>query len=271
MSAVILALLETSAGAAKVLSAARRAAQLMGATRINVLAIRPPAPAGKSGVGGQDFADAGTLPAAARMAALRATYQDWAGRPTAGNTATEWIELEGRTGPLLEEWGERCDLIVLQRPGLKDFERERRAVQTALFDTGRPVLVVPQDAQPMDFGRCVAVAWRDDVRTTRAVMAALHWLADTARIHVIAGAKKWEAPPALPAVFAEHGIAAELHVLPMNGQRGFGEALLVRAQALQVDLILLGAFAHPMLFGPVLGGVTKHMLTRADVPVLMRY
>jgi nucleotide-binding universal stress UspA family protein len=40
---------------------------------------------------------------------------------------------------------------------------------------------------------------------------------------------------------------------------------------LEADLIVLGAFAHPMLFGPLLGSVTKHMLANADMPVLMRY
>jgi hypothetical protein len=128
--------------------------------------------------------------------------------------------------------------------------------------------VPPQDF--VGFGQRVAVAWRNDTRTVQAVSAALQWL-QGAQFHVLAGAKRWETPPALPSLFAQPGIQAQLHILPMGGQRGFGETLLARAREVQADLLVLGAFAHPMLFGPLLGGVTKYMLAQADVPVLMRY
>ncbi|MEJ0045026.1 MAG: universal stress protein [Rhodospirillales bacterium] len=274
MSGVILALLDRPAAAPNVLAAARRAAQLMGATRINVLAIRtPPIDMVTATEGFLSFPDDAEARAAetARIAELQAAFHDWASRPEATSQAAEWVELEGWTDQLVDEWGERSDLIVLQRPATKGGEPERRAVHAALFDTGRPVLVVPEEASPAGLGQRVAVAWRNDTRTTQAVLAALHWLGGAAEIHVMAGAKRWETPPALPPIFAEHSVAATLHVLPMSGQRAFGEALLARAHELDADLLVLGAFAHPMLFGPILGGVTKHMLAYADLPVLMRY
>jgi nucleotide-binding universal stress UspA family protein len=131
--------------------------------------------------------------------------------------------------------------------------------------------VVPQLPAVEPFGKRVVVAWRDDARTLKAVLGALRWLSGAVEMHVIAGTKRWEATPALPEIFAEHGIAAHLHIMPMSGQKAFGEALLARAHELAADLVVLGAFAHPMLFGPMLGGVTKHMLANADMPVLMRY
>jgi nucleotide-binding universal stress UspA family protein len=281
MSGVILALLDRPSAAPKVLAAARRAAQLMGATRINVLAIRtPPIDMVTATEGFLSFPDDGEARAAEgrRIAALAAAFQDWSresGAPSArrepGTTAAEWIELEGWADQLVDEWGERSDLIVLQRPAANGTEPERRAVHAALFDTGRPVLVVPEEALPSGLGERVAVAWRNDARTTQAVLGALRWLGGAAEMHVMAGAKRWETPPALPPIFSEHSVPATLHVLPMSGQRAFGEALLARARALQADLLVLGAFAHPMLFGPILGGVTKHMLAHADLPVLMRY
>jgi nucleotide-binding universal stress UspA family protein len=274
MTGVILALLECPAAADRILTAARRAAQLMGATRINVLAIRTPpidmVTATEGLLAFPDDTQARTADAA-RIAALHDAFHSWASRPDAGNTGAEWVELEGWTDQLVDEWGERADLIVLQRPGSGDAEPERRAVQAALFDTGRPVLVVPNAGTTSGYGQRVAIAWRNDTRTTQAVLAALRWLGGAQEIHVMAGAKRWETPPALPPIFAEHGITAHLHVLPMGGQRAFGEALLSRAHELDADLLVLGAFAHPMLFGPILGGVTKHMLSHADMPVLMRY
>jgi nucleotide-binding universal stress UspA family protein len=274
LSGVILALLERPAAAAPVLAAARRSAQLMGATRINVVAIRtPPMDILAATEGLVTLPDRGPDRAleAARIDALHDIFQAWASGEHPGNLAVEWIMLEGWPDQVVDEWGERADLIVLQRPGTPPTEPERRAVHAALFDTGRPVLVVPPDPAAASFGRRIVIAWRDDARTLNAVLGALRWLGGAVEVHVIAGTKRWEQAPELPAIFAEHGITAKLHVMPMSGQKGFGEALLARAHEVGADIIVLGAFAHPMLFGPLLGNVTKYMLAAADVPVLMRY
>jgi hypothetical protein len=270
MSGVILALLERAATAAPVLAAARRAAQLMRATRINALAIRtPPIDILSPTDGALALPEDGKLRAAetARLADLRHIFNTWAAESAAA--AAEWIELEGWAESLVDEWGERADLIVKQRRSGPETDQERRAQQAALFDTGRPVLLVPPDPRPASFGHRVVIAWRDDARTTQAVLAALRWLGE-AEIHILVGTRRWEPPPTMPEIFAEHGANATLHILPPSGQRAFGEALLSHAHALNADLLVLGAFAHPMLFGLIPGGVTKHILAHADLPVLMR-
>jgi len=272
MSAVILALLESPAAATAVLRAAARAAQLMRARKINVLAIRAPAKSAK--LENPDSNGPATAVERARTLQLCAAFQEWAAGAENQLVPIEWVEVEGHAAAVLQEWGSHADLIVLQQPGERD--AERRPVQTALFEASKPVLVVPQaagatSADTTSFGRRIAVAWRNDTRTEAAVRGALQWLGAGAEVHVMAGAKRWETPPALPQIFADTGVAARFHILPMTGQRSFGEALLARAHELDVDLMVLGAFAHPMLFGPILGGVTRHMLANADLPVLMRY
>jgi nucleotide-binding universal stress UspA family protein len=274
MSGVILALLERPSAASAVLDAARCCAHLMGASRINVLAVRTPPVnilAASEGLITLPEHAADDAQEDARLQALQTVFRTWASRETSAQIAAEWVPLEGWPDQIVDDWGERADLIVLQRPGNPATDPERRAVHAALFDTGRPVLVVPEGNPAAPFGKRIVVAWRDDARTLNAVLGALRWLSGATDMHVIAGVKRWEAAPALPAIFAEHGITAHLHVMPKAGQRAFGEALLARAHDLQADLMVLGAFAHPMLFGPILGGVTKHILANADLPVLMRY
>ena len=77
--------------------------------------------------------------------------------------------------------------------------------------------------------------------------------------------------PRLPDMFAEHGIAAELHVLTITGQGVFGAALLAKAHMLACDMLVMGAFARHPLRSLILGGVTRHMLAHADLPVFMRH
>jgi nucleotide-binding universal stress UspA family protein len=47
--------------------------------------------------------------------------------------------------------------------------------------------------------------------------------------------------------------------------------LLAKARELACDMMVMGAFARHPLRSLVLGGVTRHMLSHADLPILMRH
>ena len=51
----------------------------------------------------------------------------------------------------------------------------------------------------------------------------------------------------------------------------FGQALLNKAHELGADMLVMGAYAHSPLREALLGGVMRHMLAHADLPVLMRH
>jgi len=59
-------------------------------------------------------------------------------------------------------------------------------------------------------------------------------------------------------------------VLPI-GPGPFGQALLDKARELGADMLVMGAYVHSPLREALLGGVTRHMLAHADLPVLMRH
>src|SRR4029077_13537476 len=132
--------------------------------------------------------------------------------------------------------------------------------------TDRPVLVVPAHASP-EFGRSVAIAWRDDRRAAKAVLSALHCLAQAASVFVLTGGRN---PAPAPAILMEHGIAAVYHEV-ISGGGSVGAALLARAHELGADMLVMGAYQHSALRELLLGGVTQHMRSHADLPVLMRH
>ena len=272
MSGVILAVLEHPASAARTLAAAQGIAGLMGHARINVLAVRVPP---ESTI--LPTEEVLTSQAAARIradervrvAALRQAFEAWCDGARSGGTAAEWSEVEGLADAVVSEWGRRSDFIVLDRPARHGDVADRMRLQAALFDTDRPVLVVPPGGVAA-FGRCVAIAWRDDKRTIRAVLAALRLLSQAREVHVLTGVRAGAAAPGLPEILAEHDIAATLHVLPV-GSGVFGEALLAEAHALGADMLVMGAYTHSAWRDLLPGGVTRHMLTHADLPVLMRH
>jgi nucleotide-binding universal stress UspA family protein len=254
------------------LDAVRRLTDLVDCARINVLAVHeagavPPLSAEIL----IDEADAYLTEQARerqRVAAVKAAFDDWIAEAGPLAAITHWAEAEGSTASIVGERGSRADLIVACAPA-EDDHLSRQIFRAALFGTDRPVLMVPRQTAPT-FGRIVAIAWRDDKQTARAVIPALRCLKTAERVHVITGMRDRVERPLMPRILVEHGIQAELHVLPI-GSGPFGRALLDEVRRVGADLLVMGAYAHSPLRELLLGGVTRYMLMHADLPILMRH
>lgn len=291
MCGVILALVEQPKSAPSTLAAARTLAGLMGSARINALAIRVPPETTimpTEEVLTRHQATEIRAREQTRVAGLRAAFEAWAPAARAPGITVEWADIEGMADALVAEWGRRADFIVLGRPARRDRAPDWLEIRAALFDTDRPVLVAPfrpksaVTAPAAPFGQRVVIAWRDDRRTVRSVLAAMRLLSQAEQVHVLTGVRAEAPEPVLPEILAEHGIAATLHVLPVrppigpdtrakSGAGAFGETLLAEAHALGADLLVMGAYAHSPWRELLLGGVTQYMLANADLPVLMRH
>lgn len=171
---------------------------------------------------------------------------------------------------VVEAQGSRADFIVIAQPEPQDDTGLRHAFRAALVQTERPVLMVPGSTPSGAFGRQVAIAWRDDARTLKAVLPALRLLKGASQVHLLAGVQAGAATPAPPRVLLEHGVEAALHVLTI-GSEPFGQMLLNRAHELDADLLIMGAHVHGALHDMLLGGVTRYIIAHADLPVLMRH
>jgi nucleotide-binding universal stress UspA family protein len=270
MPGVILAALDHPDAAPRLLAAAAGLAQLTHASRVNALAIwTPPSSTITTEEALTRRVEERVRGAEQRRVdRLKAIYADWRG--SVNSTVVEWADVEGLADEVMDEWGGRADFIVLKRPTERQSEQERRAFNTALFATGRPVLMVPTEQPSAAFGHRVAIAWRDDGRTIKAVLSALRLVGGAEQVDVLAGSRDATSPPSLPDILEEHGIDATLHVLPITGQQAFGEALLAAAHGLGSDMLVMGAFARHPIRSLILGGVTRYMLAHADLPVLMR-
>jgi nucleotide-binding universal stress UspA family protein len=269
MAEVILVVLRRPEIAATLLHAAERLANLVEGARLSVLAVREPIQVSALAAEALIEEAASLIRAREqehqRVAALRATFERWL-RETAADA--RWIEEEGSAPAIIGERGSRADLIVAGQP-LEDDRLARQAFSAALFGTDRPVLLVPPETAAT-FGRCVAIAWRDEKRARSAVIPALRWLAGAAQVHVLVGLREGAPDPAMPRVLLEHGITAELHRLPI-GSEPFGQTLLGAVHRVSADVLVMGAYAHSPLRELILGGVTRYMLDHADLPVFMRH
>lgn len=252
-----------------------RLAANMGGARINVLAIRETVQVTPGGAA--TLVDrAGALVEAEdeeeeRIYALRRSFREWT-TDMDPRVDAHWFEAEGDTADVVAQWGRRADAIVVGKPHQKDV-LGRQAFRMALFGTDRPILMLPPQASlasVASFGRRIAIAWREEKLSLRAVLPALRWLTRAEQIHVLIGSNHSSTGPALPSVFLEHGLMASVHALPMR-PAPFGQTLLEAAHSLSTDLLIMGAYAHSPLGDLVLGGVTRYVLDHSDLLVLMRH
>lgn len=200
---------------------------------------------------------------------LQTILQNWDHSPQARNVAFSWFNVEGEPEAIVAEHGSRAGVVVTAPRDHQSGERERQALHAALFDCKTPVLVVPPGgARP--FGRVVAIAWKDDERAARAVVAAAAVLRQAAQVHVIHALRGGSAALARPALFDQLGIAVTMKLFPAQAG-AVGEQLLAAAHEVGADMLVMGAFTHGEWREALLGGVTQYMLNHADLPVLMQH
>ena len=256
----VLAFLEQAETAPAVLEAARRLAMAQPDAAVSALAVRMPPES--------TIMPTEEILTAAQAARIEAEEAERVAplRHLAGAAGMAWEDVEGMTDAVVAARAEAAAFVVLARPRNGD-AAARAAIHAALFEAHRPVLMVPPQAGP--FGRIIAVAWRPGPSAEQAVQAALPLLTRADAVHVLAGVRD-NAMPVLPPALAAHGIAAELHTLPI-GNPPFGADLLARAHACGADLLVMGAFVRRPFSEWLPGGVTRYMLTHADLPVLMQH
>jgi nucleotide-binding universal stress UspA family protein len=201
----------------------------------------------------------------AAVAVLHETFAAWR---SGYRGETEWIETRGDIAAEVARHGQAVELLITAAQ-TDPQDRSGAALHAALLDTGRPVLVVP-DQIGATIGRRIAIAWHDDAPATHAVLAALPFLAAAERIWVIQGTRDATEPPPVPALLAEHRVAAEPRAVAI-GHGDVGQALLDEARRLDADLLVMGAYAHRRFIEALLGGVTRSILHAADLPLLMRH
>jgi CrcB protein len=264
MGEVALAVLDRPETVGSVLSSAARLLQYGGGGRIEALAARRP-PVTEIMVADQSMSPT-------EEERFRTQEHDWADalkakvtlwRSRNAKAPADFIDVEGDIVQLVAGRGRRSDVVVV--PGGEHTQRSCHALHAAIFDTSRTVLVVPPQCSG-NFGRVVAVAWKDDVSAPKAAFAAMAVLAKAEAVHVLR-AKAQEAT--IPPILQEHGIQAQAHAV--DGYGTVGEQLLRKAHELGADLIVMGAYAHCEWREALLGGVTRHMLDHTDLPLLMRH
>lgn len=178
--------------------------------------------------------------------------------------------LTGREEDLFAQRARLADLSVIPHPEAPDEVSSSDALHAVLFDSGRPILICPISA-PVTIGTRIAVAWNGTAESAAAVQAALPWMEKANAVRVLASDEYQRRGPVVQDLIpyiALHGVTAEVATF-RSVDKEVGAGLLAAAREFGADLLVMGAYSHSRLRQLILGGVTRHVLENAHLPVMM--
>jgi nucleotide-binding universal stress UspA family protein len=153
---------------------------------------------------------------------------------------------------------------------LKEGERPSltEAFEATLLETGRPVLLSAH-APSRDFARRVAVAWDGGAASAHALIAAMPYLARADGIDLLmvqpGAADDFQD---VKDYLALHGISCSVRKIEA-GSRAVGEVLLETASQGGAGLLVLGGYRRNRIRQLFVGGVTKHVVSHAEIPLFL--
>jgi nucleotide-binding universal stress UspA family protein len=166
------------------------------------------------------------------------------------------------------------DLTLLSRSA-NGSPLDRDLAEELLFESGRPLILLPLDKAMTAPLQRVVVAWDGTARAARAVGDAIAILSEAQEVDVVSITGVEDDAKFLEGTgIAEH-LSRHCRSVTFTAQPaptgGIAAALRERMSETGADLLVMGGFAHSRIRQMVLGGVTREMIDGAPFPVLMSY
>jgi nucleotide-binding universal stress UspA family protein len=233
------------------------------------------APAGMTSPGGEAVGPSGVLREAE---AAEAAEQHFKSKLRFDGIEGEWHLLADGDSAALIDLAKPVDLtIVGQRPPNSELDGASRfRPEDIVIAVGRPVLIVPYAGTFETVGKRILFAWDGTREATRALHDALPLFTDAEATVVFVGshdrdlARHRAALDRMVHHLHNHGVAAKPEET-LRGGLAVSDVLLSRAADLAADMIVSGGYHHSPLREALLGGVSRELLQRMTVPVLMSH
>jgi nucleotide-binding universal stress UspA family protein len=168
-----------------------------------------------------------------------------------------------------------CDLAMVPLRGPDASEQD--IVEQLVFESGRPILVFPEDPDRMLPASLdnVAVAWDFSPPAARAVADALPFLRRAKRVRVFTviddkPIDKSHSVARLAKHLARHGVEVVSEDIKSDGH-AIGNVFKNYVAKHKADLLVMGAYGHSRIREFILGGATKSILLHPPTWVLLSH
>ncbi|NTG40879.1 universal stress protein [Rhizobium rhizogenes] len=190
----------------------------------------------------------------------------------------EWRSFTSTVGygsePLIES-ARSADLLVAVQPDPSRSSDSNVDVESFLFESGRPVLMIPYIlTQPKPIRR-VLIAWNGSKEAARATFDAMPLLkaADTVEIFSVDTSESSKHSPTetsreIGATLERHGVRATLTTESCGGKTP-SQVIENRLADNSIDLLVMGAYTHSWLWQLIFGGTTRTLLKSMTAMTLL--
>jgi nucleotide-binding universal stress UspA family protein len=185
-----------------------------------------------------------------------------------------WLEASGDAVAHITDKARYADLVILgqyERQGVPH-RNPLPIAHSVILHCGRPVLVVPDVAEPRAFVRA-AIAWngsREAVRAVHDALPLLHLSRSVQIVKVIDPDNEGDELDAksLSAHLTNHGIEVESNLMPI---RALKEHEALDKLEGQYDLLVMGGYPRPIWWQFIFGGTTQSVLLSSNIPVFVSH
>jgi len=247
--------------------------------RIDSRDVAPLAGEGLSGAMIEEMMSATEKESNQRAGAVRAMFERFVAthgvtveeaRAGSDHPTASFMSVTGREEDIVAQQARLADLTIVPHPESGEDVSSSDALHAVLFDSGRPVMVAPHRA-PASIGNRVCLAWNGTAESASSALAALPWMQRAEAVRVLSAEGYQRRGPGaqeLASYISLHGVRADIEMFKsVSGSVGAG--LLASASAFGCDFLSMGAYSHSRLRQLILGGVTRHVLENANLPVMM--
>ena len=184
----------------------------------------------------------------------------------------DWVVDLGDPATCLVERSALADMIVLSQSVGRD-----RGPSDPLDIGGDvtinahcPVLIVPIEQQSFDTTGPLVIGWNGSGEAARAIRFSLSMLKTSSAVHLVSIADNNDELPSFDSstYLSRHRIASELHQITAKDETP-SQVLESFAKEHGAAAIVMGAYGHSRLRELLFGGVTRDLLKKSHIPMLM--
>jgi nucleotide-binding universal stress UspA family protein len=169
----------------------------------------------------------------------------------------------------------RFDLAIVGQAQPEMSTMEQIIGETTLFESGRPMIMVPYIQKAPFKTDNVIICWDGSRTAARAVADVIPILGKSSRIEIVSVTSERGKEDEIEGAdigqhLARHGLKVDVHRIS-RGNIDVADALLSHAADSAADLLVMGGYGHSRLREFVLGGVTRSIFQSMTLPVLLSH
>jgi nucleotide-binding universal stress UspA family protein len=169
----------------------------------------------------------------------------------------------------------RFDLAIVGQAEPEISSMEQIIGETTLFESGRPIIMVPYIQKAPFKTDNVMICWDGSRTAARAVADAIPIIRKSGRVEIVIVTNERGKEDEIEGAdigqhLARHGLKVDVHRIS-GGNIDVADALLSHAADSSADLMVMGGYGHSRLREFVLGGVTRSIFESMTLPVLLSH